>query len=85
MKSQGPTTLSEKTLPRIQQELADITNNDIDFAIELGPDPEQLDPFTWKTKIVGPPGTPYEGGQFKVTIVIPHDYPHSPPKVEFDT
>ncbi|KAK9454668.1 ubiquitin-conjugating enzyme/RWD-like protein [Dipodascopsis uninucleata] len=34
---------------------------------------------------MGPPGTPYEGGLYKVDIDIPADYPFKPPKMKFET
>lgn len=34
---------------------------------------------------LGPPDTPYEGGTFKIDIVIPTDYPFRPPKMKFKT
>ena len=33
----------------------------------------------------GPPGTPYEGGVFKVDITIPNQYPFKPPVMRFLT
>lgn len=33
----------------------------------------------------GPPGTPYEGGRFKVDIKIPNEYPFKPPQMKFIT
>lgn len=33
----------------------------------------------------GPPGTPYEGGLFKVDINIPNEYPFKPPVMKFST
>lgn len=33
----------------------------------------------------GPPGTPYEGGLFKVDIRIPTEYPFRAPVMKFDT
>mmetsp|Transcript_17353 Transcript_17353/g.28010 ORF Transcript_17353/g.28010 Transcript_17353/m.28010 type:complete len:193 (+) Transcript_17353:95-673(+) len=36
-------------------------------------------------KINGPVGTVYEGGIFKVDIIIPQTYPFEPPKMKFET
>lgn len=38
-----------------------------------------------KAEIVGPPDTPYEGGQFELHIKIPPNYPFGPPKIRFVT
>ena len=35
--------------------------------------------------LLGPPGTPYEGGVFKLEIRIPSKYPFEPPKMRFET
>mmetsp|Transcript_5172 Transcript_5172/g.7274 ORF Transcript_5172/g.7274 Transcript_5172/m.7274 type:complete len:166 (+) Transcript_5172:29-526(+) len=35
--------------------------------------------------IAGPPGTPYEGGIFRVEMFLTDEYPMSPPKVRFLT
>lgn len=34
---------------------------------------------------LGPAGTCYEGGKFQAELLLPDDYPMSPPKVVFDT
>ncbi|PFX34352.1 Ubiquitin-conjugating enzyme E2 K [Stylophora pistillata] len=36
-------------------------------------------------EIAGPPGTPFEGGIYKLDINIPETYPFNPPKVQFVT
>eukprot|EP00597_Dinobryon_sp_UTEXLB2267_P006858 CAMPEP_0170082356 /NCGR_PEP_ID=MMETSP0019_2-20121128/17975_1 /TAXON_ID=98059 /ORGANISM="Dinobryon sp., Strain UTEXLB2267" /LENGTH=166 /DNA_ID=CAMNT_0010297207 /DNA_START=35 /DNA_END=535 /DNA_ORIENTATION=- len=38
-----------------------------------------------KGSIKGPDDSPYAGGLFEVDIVIPNDYPFSPPKMKFIT
>ena len=39
----------------------------------------------WWAKILGPPGTPYEGGRFVLSIDIPDTFPATRPIVKFVT
>jgi ubiquitin-protein ligase len=39
----------------------------------------------WVGWILGPDGTPYEGGRFEVDIIVPDMYPFVPPKARFIT
>lgn len=41
--------------------------------------------FHWEASIRGPPDTPYENAYFLLDIVIPQNYPLSPPTVKFRT
>jgi len=41
--------------------------------------------FKWICVINGPDNTPYEGGQFKIELDLPADYPFKAPKVFFKT
>ena len=48
-----------------------------------GPDGDDIS--TWSAQIVGPVGTPYEGGLFHLSIIFPPSYPFVPPSIRFKT
>ena len=41
--------------------------------------------FEWECLVLGPEGTPYEGGCFHAILSFPRDYPMNPPKMKFTT
>jgi len=71
-------------LNRIKKELRDCTKDTetSGLHVELVDESNLLH---WKGRIKGPVGTPYEGGQFQIDIVLPSDYPFVPPKMKYDT
>ncbi|KAI1843146.1 hypothetical protein JX265_009885 [Neoarthrinium moseri] len=70
---------------RIQKELADIEKDAKLSKITASPADATGDLTHLKAQIFGPPGTPYEGGQFVVDVKIPPEYPFRPPIMKFDT
>lgn len=69
---------------RLTKELSEVGKDDATSGVKAVPvNPDN--PRTLKGTIKGPEGTPYEGGVFQITIVIPKQYPFEPPKMKFHT
>ena len=62
---------------RLRKELSDIELNGIPYCT-VGP-MEKGKWDCWVGVVIGPEGTPYEGGSFKFKIIFPYDYPFKPP------
>jgi len=69
-------------IKRLTKELKDMQKDDIP---NLSAGPINNDLFEWEAVIMGPIGTPYEGGIFNLSISIPSNYPFKPPIVIFKT
>jgi ubiquitin-conjugating enzyme E2 D/E len=69
-------------IKRLKKELDDMQKDDTPN-LSAGPINNNL--FEWEAVILGPVGTPYEGGVFNLNISIPSNYPFKPPIVIFKT
>jgi len=71
------------TINRIKLELKEITENPpMNCSAGISDDD---DLYQWQATIMGPSGSPYEGGIFYLKIDFPRDYPFKPPKIIFLT
>ena len=70
------------SLNRIEKELNSFQLTSID---NIYAEKQHNDFYKWYGYIYGPEKTPYEGGKFKLDILLPKNYPFSPPEVKFIT
>ncbi|KAJ3299074.1 ubiquitin-conjugating enzyme E2 S [Rhizoclosmatium sp. JEL0117] len=75
---------NSKAIKAVMRELMHLNGNPPAEGVKLidTSDTDLLDIQAW---IVGPEGTPYHGGCFKVRLVPGPDFPESPPKGYFET
>ena len=73
---------SKAALKRLHREFMDVQKSGVAQGVVAGPvSPD--DYFEWEAVVLGPQGTPYDGGCFEARISIPQDYPFSPPTMRF--
>ncbi|MCJ1460859.1 Ubiquitin-conjugating enzyme E2 1 [Mycoblastus sanguinarius] len=76
--------MSSSRTRRIAKEVADIHSDNLSN-ISANPVGNGDDLTHLKGSFKGPPGTPYEGGNYTIDVKIPNDYPFRPPIMKFDT
>jgi ubiquitin-conjugating enzyme E2 S len=67
---------------RVAKEMRKLSSEPLD-GIKVALNEEDVTDIT--AEITGPEQTPFEGGVFKVKLMLPGDYPHAPPKGFFLT
>ncbi|QTR47803.1 ubiquitin-conjugating enzyme [Thiothrix litoralis] len=55
------------------------------YNISAAPVDETKTMFLWGATMIGPDGSPYQGGVFFLKIQFPPNYPSAPPEVRFET
>lgn len=72
-------------LRRIQNEVKSLENNTAEYEKMFSVNMVEDDMYHWHAILYGPPDSLYHGYNFKLDIVLPSDYPYSPPRVKFIT
>lgn len=67
---------------RLQHEVAEMKSKPPE---NCSAGPADTDLSHWTATIIGPSGSPFEGGVFKLTIKFPSNYPFRAPDIKFDT
>ena len=70
------------TINRLKNELIELQNNP---PTNCSAGIIEDDIYNWQATILGPEGSPYEGGIFYLQILFSTEYPFKPPKISFIT
>lgn len=76
---------STSNLRRIQNEVKSLKGNTEEYGKMFNVNMVGDDMYHWQAILIGPPDSLYQGYNFKLDIVLPADYPYSPPRVKFIT
>ncbi|XP_024007264.1 ubiquitin-conjugating enzyme E2 29-like [Eutrema salsugineum] len=76
-----------QSMPEYWERAITMQQNEIDRVksplYRAGPVDEKM--FYWEAVLIGPAGSPYENGVYKIGMEFPPEYPFKPPKVFFIT
>lgn len=75
---------------RLNKEISELKDKSLYDNISAGPYDDgttgyKINMNHWSAQLIGPKDSPFEGGDFKLDIKIPADYPFKPPEVKFLT
>ena len=71
------------TLRRIKKELDELNTNPPSNCSAGPVDDNNM--YKWQATIIGPEGTPYQGGVFTLSVDFPVNYPFTSPRIVFVT
>jgi len=86
MSSSRSKSSGNAALKRLTHEFRELRTSPNDAVLHLGPASDD-DLFQWEAVLKGPrdPASPYHGGLWLLSILVPNNYPLVPPKVQFVT
>lgn len=79
----GVENLSPQVIVRVSREIAALAKSPPDGIRYVAMEDEKISEI--HVKMAGPDGTPYQGGIFRVKLVLSYDFPQSPPRGFFQT
>lgn len=74
--------MSTQAYKRLNKEYKQIQANPPPYIVAR---PSEANILDWHYVITGPPGTPYENGQYHGRITFPSEYPFKPPRIKMCT